>query len=134
MLIIKTSLRPSSLHGIGLFAEEKIPKGMIIWEFDPKFDRLFDPREVEEMDERKRKFLYHFAYLEKTIQKFVLCVDDARFINHSVHPNTVDVGTPGEQLRSSVACRDIEIGEEITIDYRSIDLNDEKSSEEYLLK
>lgn len=134
MLTVETSLRPSSLHGIGLFSEERIPKGMIIWKFDPKFDRLFDPREVEETDERKRKFIYHFAYLEKTIRKFVLCVDDARFINHSIHPNIVDVGTPGEELCHSVACRDIEIGEEITIDYRSIDLNDEKSDEAYLAK
>ncbi len=134
MLTIKTSIRQSQIQGFGLFAEEKVPKGATIWRFDSEFDRIFDPKEVDKMDELKKEFLYHFAYLEKTLQKFVFPVDDTRFINHSVRPNIVDVGTPGEGLCCSIACRDIEVGEEITIDYRAIDLNDEKSSEEYLSK
>lgn len=134
MLTVKTSLRPSTIHGMGLFAEEKISKGTVIWKFDPKFDRLFDPTDVEKMDELKQKFLHHFAYLEKTIQKYVLSVDDTRFINHSMSPNIFDRGVPGEELCDSVACRDIEIGEEITVNYRLIDANDETSDEAYLIK
>lgn len=134
MLTIKTSIHQSRIQGIGLFAEERVPKGATIWKFDSEFDRIFDPKEVNEMDELKKEFLYHFAYLEKTLRKFVLPVDDTRFINHSVRPNIVDIGIPGEKSCYSIACRDIEIGEEITIDYRSIDLNDEKSDEGYLMQ
>ncbi len=38
MLLIKTKLDLSKIHGIGLFAGEDIPKGTIIWRFNSLID------------------------------------------------------------------------------------------------
>jgi hypothetical protein len=34
--------------------------------------------------------LEDFIYRSKISGDFILCADDARFINHSTHPNTID--------------------------------------------
>jgi hypothetical protein len=33
MLLVKTTIAPSPIHGIGLFADQFIPQGTRIWEF-----------------------------------------------------------------------------------------------------
>ena len=37
-MTVKTIIKESDIHGIGLFADEFIPKGTKIWEFTPNFD------------------------------------------------------------------------------------------------
>lgn len=38
MLLIPATPRPSTIHGIGLFADAPIPKGTVIWRFSPGLD------------------------------------------------------------------------------------------------
>jgi len=60
--------------------------------------------------------LLHYGYIDPRLRRFILCCDDARFINHSDTPNIVpefDEGGYG----IDVAARDIAEGEEITADY-----------------
>ena len=45
MLTILASARPSKIHGVGLFADEFIPKGTITWRFNPVWDIVF-PKEL----------------------------------------------------------------------------------------
>jgi hypothetical protein len=33
MLLVKTVSKPSALHGTGLFADEFIPEGTVLWRF-----------------------------------------------------------------------------------------------------
>lgn len=135
MLIIKASLRPSRIQGIGLFANEKILKGSVTWKFDPHFDILFDPNEVKEMSLLQRNLIKHFAYLSKMTGKYVYSIDNSRFTNHSSRKNNIDViMLPDEIEMSGVANRDIEEGEEIISNYRTFDADDENSDEEYLNK
>lgn len=133
MLTINASTKPSPIHGIGLFTSNRISNGTVIWKFDPEFDRIFSPDEVEKMDGRKKEFIRHFAYLSKEVGQYVLPVDDTRFINHSKQGNCTDVAS-GDSVAGAitVANRDINADEEITMDYRLFDAHDEISSEEYL--
>ena len=132
MLTIKTSLKPSKIEGIGLFADEKIPKGTVTWKFDPRFDILFDPKEVQQMSKEQQELITHFAYLSKTSGKYVYSIDDSRFTNHSVNNNVDSVYLPNEEEVCGIANRDIEKGEEILVNYRKFDAIDEQSSEKYL--
>ncbi len=63
--------------------------------------------------------LQDYIYRSKISQRHILCVDDARFINHSSQPNTLDTMEDVEGL--TIASRDILPGEEITSDYQAFD-------------
>lgn len=133
MLVVRTKLAPSSTEGIGVFADEDIPKGTTVWKFDPRFDLYFDTDEVEKMGPLQKQLIKHHAALSKISGKYTLCGDNARFINHSSAKNNLDVTLlPGEPEMHSFANQDIKKGEELLIDYKAIDTEDAKSDEEYL--
>jgi uncharacterized protein len=134
MLLVKTSVKTSKIQGIGLFAEQKIPKGTIIWKFDSRFDLVFDKTEVENMPEIQRNLIHSHAYFSKEIKKYIYCSDNARFINHSVNNNIDCVESQTETEGYDIANKDIKIGDELTMNYRQLDAYDEKSKEEYLNK
>jgi SET domain-containing protein len=134
MLVVKTKIGQSKIEGIGLFADQFIPKGTVTWKFDPKFDIYFDPGEVEEMSELKKNLITHYAYLSKKSGKYVYSIDNTRFANHSTNPNIAENEklSQGSVEICTIAMRDIQIGEEMTIDYRAIDVKDESGNDEYL--
>lgn len=107
MLRVKTYLDKSPINGIGLFAAEFIKKDSLVWDFDGEIDRIFSHN-------HNNSFIKKYSYMDNGW--YILCVDDARFMNHSKEPNTIN-GSRHE----TIACRDIQIGEEITCDYFEID-------------
>ncbi|MFA5956471.1 SET domain-containing protein [Hyphomicrobium sp.] len=121
MLMVKTRLGVSDIAGIGLFAAEDIPKGTETWRFMGDFDRLLTEDEIESLPEVARANLLDHVYLHEASGKFVLCADNARFMNHADIPNTEGVHEPGEIEGYDIATRDILAGEEITCDYRTFD-------------
>jgi SET domain-containing protein len=38
MLLVRTRLAPSAIHGLGVFAAEPIARGAEVWRFTPGFD------------------------------------------------------------------------------------------------
>jgi len=133
MLTVKASAKPSSINGIGLFADEKIPKGTVMWKYDPRFDISYSPEEVENFPAMQQDQIDRYAYLSKTSGKYIYSMDDSRFTNHSSqNPNEDVVQFPNEPETCGVANRDIEIGEEILVNYRLFDAKDETSEETYL--
>lgn len=116
MLRVKTRVAPSAIQGLGLFAEEDIAEGATIWQFDRGVDQVIDLRYVDPGDFIARDFILKYGYQTVVDQPvFVLCVDDARFMNHSDYPNIV------ETEERSVATRPIAKGEEITTNYQAFD-------------
>ncbi len=112
MLCIKTKLMVSKISGIGLFADEYIKKGTLIWKFEPSIDLLFTTEEVNKFPESFIKQFHNYAFLDKRHQKYMLCGDDGRFFNHSGNPNCDD-----ESFNITTALRDIPKGEELTVNY-----------------
>jgi uncharacterized protein len=112
MLRVKTKIKESSINGIGLFADQFIPKGTVTWQYDQKFDVGYTEEDLNEMPEMARAQFIVYAYYDHERQLYILCSDFQRFINHSDTPN-ID-STPDQD----VAARDIEPGEEMTCDYR----------------
>ena len=117
MLLVKTHIGPSSIEGIGLFADQFIAKGTKTWEFDPRFDRFFSKEEFERFSREIQKFLQTYAYQSRVADGYVLDSDDGRFTNHSDTPNLGKVPLEGKEAYT-VALRDIQKGEEMTLDYR----------------
>jgi SET domain-containing protein len=120
MLLVKTHVDRSPIHGFGLYASEPIRRGTRVWLFTPGFDLDLDPTSLDVLPADQRERLRHYGYLDPRLGRFILCCDDARFINHSATPN---IAPDFEQERHGVdiAVRDIEAGEEITVDYEIIE-------------
>ncbi len=116
MLLVKTKIGMSETHGVGLFADQLIPKGSVTWKYHPKFDMAFTAEDVAEMSESARKIFMWYAYYDFDQNKYILCFDDQRFINHSRNNANIE-STPD----ADVAIRDIQIGEELLCDYALFD-------------
>ena len=116
MLRVPTHLRPSSIHGIGVFAAERIPAGAEVWRFSPGFDLDLDPSVVEDLPEHLRDWFAHFGYVDFHLDRLIVCLDNARFINHSRAPN-LRSDYSADRYGPDFAVRDIEAGEELTADY-----------------
>ena len=113
MLRIPTFLAPSRIPraGLGLFCREAVPAGTVIWRFDPGLDVVLGALPPDPL---LRRFVEVYGYqpLEGP-RRWVVCLDDARFINHADAPNTRD------DADVTLAARRLAPGEEITSDYRS---------------
>lgn len=122
MLLVKTKIGVSTIHGIGLFADQFIPKGTHIWRFHKGVDRKFTESEVGKLPDIIQEYFNTYAYQNPETRKYILCCDNGRFINHSETPNCVGIDDPdGEEEGIDIAARDIQAGEEITSNYKDFD-------------
>ena len=113
-------IKPSPIHGVGIFAEKDIPKG------DDPF-RLYKPLDWQELNKSDIESLPE--HVQKIISDFYapdggriyvptngLNVFDISFyMNHSDSPNMITTDG-GENF---IAGRDIAAGEELTSDYNT---------------
>jgi SET domain-containing protein len=120
MLLVRTRIAPSPVHGIGLYADQFIPAGTHTWRFEPDFDIEKTADQLSALPAHIQGWFKQYGYLDYHFGSYVLCVDDARFMNHSDNP-TVRPDYSLDHYGVDVAARDIEIGEEITTDYRLIE-------------
>jgi SET domain-containing protein len=115
MLLVNASAGPSRIHGTGLIAREPIPKGTLVWELKSGFDLEMTKEFIDNVSPASQEQIRRFVYIDVTTGKYILCSDDAKFMNHSDSPNTRTVGA------QTFATREISIGEEITCDYAEFD-------------
>jgi uncharacterized protein len=113
MLLIDARAGKSDIHGIGLIANQFIPKGTRMWTFKPGFDLILSEKDINSMSEFSRSQVIWYAYYDKSTAVYVLSSDDDRFTNHSDSPNTINIGD------DVFALVDIYPGTEITWDYRN---------------
>lgn len=98
---MKLVVKRSSIHGRGLFAEEAIPEGAVLGEYQGR-----------ETTWRPRMYVGNYCFRVGDIMRDSRYGgNDLRFVNHSKQHNVRADGF------TFVALRDIEIGEEILLDY-----------------
>lgn len=113
MMLVPTYVAPSSIEGVGIFATEDIPAGSAIWRFDPAFERVFTPDEIDRLEPVQRDYVERYGYSHMTDRSLIVVeADNGRFMNHSEQPNT-DFTRPDVGF----AIVDIPAGSEITCDY-----------------
>lgn len=125
MLMVKTRIGPSTIKGagIGLFADQDIPKGATTWRFMPGLDLVVPEDTLLQLSEAARAQFLNYCYVDKHTKHFILCFDDERFINHSKEPNVVQSKVESEIEGIEIAARDIKKGEELLCDYESFDFD-----------
>jgi SET domain-containing protein len=116
MLTVKTYIDKSSTSGNGVFAGEDILSGKIIWEYFPLIDITYSQEEWEELRRvvsiASFNNLENYAYKEEG--KYIVCLDNAQFMNHSSLDFNIS-NTP--DLKSMYAIRNISAGEELLCNY-----------------
>ena len=121
MLLVPTRLGQSPIEGIGLFSTAFIPKGTVTWRFMSGWDQLFTPAQITTLPEPAQGELRRYVYLDKRSGRYVFCLDNARFMNHTATANTEGVYPEDQPYGYDIALRDILPGEELTCDYRGFD-------------
>ena len=113
MFLIDTYLGKSKIHGVGVFSKQNVKKGRKIKEVRPEFEIEFDQNNLPRMPLALANFIETHSY-EKELGSNVLVmgIDNEKYINHSKDPNVDDAG---------IALKDINIGDEITANYKDFD-------------
>jgi SET domain-containing protein len=91
MLLIDTEVKPSSIHGTGLFSKEKLFKEQVIWVMHKNFDCAFTKHEWDLLPKPAKNYLQTYMYWSERLKKYVGCIDDSRHMNHSESPNTKSI-------------------------------------------
>ena len=118
-----TEVKSSKIHGLGLFAKKFIPKGTVWWHARKDDILIISKEQFNVLDssvktarmENFMEILLIFSYYERELDALVFCLDNSRYVNHSLNANSGP--SEDENPFCSAALRDIEIGEEITEDY-----------------
>jgi SET domain-containing protein len=117
MMMVDTEVKPSAIHGLGVFLKEPVKKGGLIWRFDSRIDRVYTPAEIDSLPAHVQRYLRTYSTWHAANGVYVLCGDNGRYFNHSDRPSTVsDAISFGEDR----AARDLEVGDELTSDYATI--------------
>jgi hypothetical protein len=111
MLLVRTYLDRSEIHGIGVFAGDFIPKDTRIWRFVIGFDRFYSRKQVAKLPKAARDYIKLHGFQWKN--EILVSMDYDTFMNHSDNPNTYFKN--GYVL----ARASIRKGQEITNDYRA---------------
>jgi SET domain-containing protein len=120
MLMVKTFIKFSEIHGIGCFTAEDIKSGQIVWRLDPGLDVEISEDELKKQPASVIDFFntYSYGQISNSKKTYILCGDHARHMNHSDNPNVLEAG---EGNTFNIASRDIKAGEELTCNYKEFD-------------
>jgi SET domain-containing protein len=117
MMMFETELRPSPIHGLGVFLVEPVRRGELIWRFDGRIDRVYTDEELVTLPAHVQRYLRTYSTWHEETGLYVLCGDNGRYFNHSDTPTTVSNAISFGEDR---AVRDLATGEELTSNYTTI--------------
>lgn len=115
MIHIRYKLDRSAIHGIGIFADQDIQEGQLIYTVSPLLDVNITQEQFDSLSAEEKKEVRYWGYWFAPEKVWHVDFDHIHFINHSFVPNTVqDFSSSGHPL---TATRDIKTGEELTQNY-----------------
>lgn len=113
---VKVATNPKM--GLGLFTKEFIKKDSVVWEFIDGLDLKISIDRLNLLKDAQKEYFYKYGWIEKGEEDFYYSSCDlSNFANHSYNPNI------GSKKLSSIALRDIRIGEELFVNYNEFCFN-----------
>ena len=124
MLLIKVKPGISSIHGLGLFADQFIAKGTRVWQFSPILDREIPVQDFVKLSKLEQEYLLFYGFLSKKSGNYHLSFDNVKFINHAMPGNIIsDLSAINEIEYPLIASSDIQPGEELTQNYKDFEVS-----------
>ena len=115
MIHIKYRLDKSVLHGIGLFADEDIKKGTLIYTASPLLDLNISEEQFSKLNENEKQEILWWGFFDKPSKKWHVDFDVSKFINHSFNANVTQDASHFEAYLT--ASLNIKKGDELTQNY-----------------
>lgn len=128
MLLVKTVVKESTIPGAGkgLFADEFIAAGTLVWRVDTGVDKIIPDIEVQNYSAQQRQEFAFHAFQSNITTDWIACFDGAQYVNHGDTPNLKQEKIGDDVEFSDVAVRDIWPGEELLDNYFDYDLDAER--------
>lgn len=115
MIHIKYKLEVSDLHGIGLFSDQEIKKGELIYTASPLLDLNINQEQFDSLAQKEKDEILWWGFFDQPSKMWHVDFDVSKFINHSYEPTVTQNASHDEAY--IVASRDIKPGEELTQSY-----------------
>ena len=112
---IKYKLDKSGRHGIGLFADQNIEKGQLIYTASPLLDVNISQDDFDSLEESEQRELKYWGFYDQDNKVWHVDFDVSKFINHSKDSTVTQV----EEHKDAylIANRNIKTWEELTQNY-----------------
>lgn len=115
MIHVKYKLDRSDKHGIGLFTDEDLKDGQLVYTASPLLDINITQKQFDSLTDHEKKEFQWWGFFDESSQRWHVDFDVSKFINHSrVGTVTQDKGHKEAYL---VTTRDVKKGEELTQNY-----------------
>jgi len=119
MILFNYKIGQSEINGLGVFTNEKIEKGKVLFKASPSLNTEITKEQFDALSHEEQTEFIHYGYLDKKSNKYKLGFDTAlRFLNFSKDGNVCQDKDHDDTYLT--AKRDIEAGEEITFDYLEV--------------
>lgn len=119
MIHPKTELKFINDHvGYGVFATDNIPEGTIVYVKD-SLELVISPTDYLLHSEEVKEVIEKYSYIDPLGNR-IISWDFAKYVNHCCNCNTISTGYGFE-----IAIRDIQKGEQITVEYGIFNLTTE---------
>ena len=115
MIHIKYKLDKSEKHGVGLFSDENLKAGQLVYTASPVLDVDITQDQFDSLNDAEKREIEWWGFFDEPSQKWHVDFDVTKFINHSYNP-TVTQDSEHEEAYL-MTTRDIKVGEELTQNY-----------------
>jgi SET domain-containing protein len=128
MFIIKTYIDKSNIAGKGVFAGENIKQGKVVWIFNPKIDMCVAEEKFNLLNKKTQNKILKISSFKNGF--YIVPTDNDKYSNHFNNANLIeDINDTNSFSKCLIAARDINIGEELTQNYKTF-----MSEEEFKIK
>lgn len=123
MIHIHYKLKTSDLHGVGLFADQTIKKGTLVYTASPLLDLNIPQEQFDSLDQKEKDEILWWGFFDQPSHMWHVDFDASKFINHSDNA-TVTQGADHDEAYL-VATRDTQPGEELTQNYLEFEASED---------
>jgi SET domain-containing protein len=123
MIHIKYKLKESGLHGIGLYSDQDIKQGELIYTASPLLDLNITQKQFDLLDQKEKDEILWWGFFDQPSQMWHVDFDVSKFINHSYEPTVTQDENHDEAYL--LATRDIRAGEELAQNYLEFETQDD---------
>jgi SET domain-containing protein len=118
VILVPHYVGASAIQGVGLFCAQALQPGQVVYRYDYRFVQVISQVEIDALPPPMRESVLKYSYRGRGAQRlsgaYWFCVDDGRYMNHSVTPNCVW----SDAADAYLAAAELPADTELTCDYR----------------